>query len=77
MAKVNRIFLEIAGEYEVGSLPPDGYIAWHDWAEKQWKSGLRQTQCQGCGRWGFPQEFRGEGKHADRRCLAAMRKEGK
>lgn len=40
----------------VGSMPPSGYIAWHEWAEAQGKGGLKQSQCGECGLWFFPQE---------------------
>lgn len=36
---------------------PEGYIAWHDWAEVQIKAGLRQKQCAFCSLWKFPQEL--------------------
>jgi len=42
--------------YKVGSMPPSGYIAWHEWAEAQIKGGLKQLQCAGCGLWLFQQE---------------------
>jgi hypothetical protein len=42
--------------YDVGTLPPAGYVAWHYWAEDQHKGGLRQRQCKTCGLWKFPQE---------------------
>jgi hypothetical protein len=42
--------------FEVGSQPPKGYNAWHEWAEIQHKGGLRQTICNVCGKWEFPQE---------------------
>lgn len=40
----------------VKSMPPDGYTAWHEWAEAQRKGGLKQSQCVECGLWFFPQE---------------------
>lgn len=48
----------------VGSLPPSGYVEWHDWAAAQHRGGLRQTQ-QPCGHWLFPQEI---GVHWCPRC---------
>lgn len=42
--------------YRVGSQPPEGYVAWHEWAAAQAKGGLRQKQCPTCGLWRFPQE---------------------
>lgn len=29
---------------------PEGYLAWHEWAEKKAKT-HDQSQCPGCGRW--------------------------
>jgi hypothetical protein len=34
-----------------------GYLAWREWAETQYKAGLRQDQCGRCGQWKFPQEL--------------------
>lgn len=42
--------------FEVGSMPPLGYLAWHEWADAQVKGGLKQSQCKECGLWYFPQE---------------------
>jgi hypothetical protein len=42
---------------EVGARPPSGYIAWQEWAEAQYKAGLRQETCCRCGKWKFPQEL--------------------
>lgn len=42
--------------WEVGSLPPSGYVDWHEWAEAQEKGGLRQKR-QPCGHYMFPQEI--------------------
>ncbi len=48
----------IAGQaYQPGDQPPEGYLAWHEWAEVQYKSGRRQVECGRCGRWSFPQEL--------------------
>lgn len=41
--------------YKPGDPEPEGYLAWHEWAEVQWKAGLRQKECGRCGRWHFPQ----------------------
>jgi hypothetical protein len=38
--------------------PPTTYLAWHAWAEKQYRAGRRQKKCPGCGLWLFPQESR-------------------
>jgi uncharacterized OB-fold protein len=45
-------------EYKVGSLPPEGYIAWDEWAKAQEAGGLKQTQCPKCELWLFPQEMK-------------------
>jgi hypothetical protein len=34
-----------------------GYVAWHEWAEKKYKQGKEQKQCDKCGRWYFKSEF--------------------
>lgn len=47
-------------EYKPGDLPPDGYLAWHEWAEVQYKAGIRQKQCGKCGLWKTPQELSGQ-----------------
>ena len=43
--------------YKPGDHAPDGYLAWHEWAEVQHKAGLRQKQCGRCGLWRYPQEL--------------------
>ena len=43
--------------YQPGDPAPEGYLAWHEWAEAQHKSGLRQKQCGRCGLWRYPQEL--------------------
>ena len=43
-----------------GSPAPEGYVAWHEWADVQHKAGLRQQACSKCGRWKFPQELASE-----------------
>ncbi len=49
--------LLIIPHFKPGDKPPEeGYLEWHEWAEVQWKSGLRQSRCNGCGLWMFPQE---------------------
>ena len=45
-----------AGDYEPEDPPPEGYVQWDKWALVQYRTGLRQTRCPGCGRWRFPQE---------------------
>jgi len=44
-------------DYKPGEQAPDGYLAWHEWAEVQHKAGLRQKQCGRCGLWRYPQEL--------------------
>jgi uncharacterized OB-fold protein len=56
--------------YEVGSLPPSGYIAWDEWASAQIKGGLKQSQCSECGLWFFPQEAI---NHAPNKACARIR----
>jgi chemotaxis protein histidine kinase CheA len=36
--------------------PPEGYLAWHEWARYQHRAGLRQRRCPVCCLWKFPQE---------------------
>ena len=43
--------------YKPGDQPPEGYLAWHEWAEVQRKAGIRQRECGRCGRWKTPQEL--------------------
>lgn len=43
--------------YRPGDQAPDGYLAWHEWAEVQHKAGLRQKQCGRCGLWRYPQQL--------------------
>ncbi len=49
--------ISIAEAYKPGSMPPAGYLEWHEWADTQHKAGLRQKQCGQCGKWRFPQEL--------------------
>lgn len=46
--------------YKPGDLPPEGYLAWHEWAEAQRKHGIKQVQCGKCGLWKTPQELSGQ-----------------
>lgn len=55
MSRDNKKFAA-ANDYEIGSLPPSGYVQWHEWAAAQHRGGLRQKQ-QPCGHWLFPQEI--------------------
>lgn len=45
--------------YRPGDLPPDGYLAWHEWADVQRKAGIKQAECGQCGNWKTPQELSG------------------
>lgn len=46
--------------FKPGDLPPDGYLAWHEWAEVQRKAGIKQVPCGKCGKWKTPQELSGQ-----------------
>lgn len=55
------IHMTVGQDYAVGSQPPEGYLAWHEWAEIQAKKGkLKQCECGKCGMWRFPQELSSE-----------------
>jgi hypothetical protein len=43
--------------FEPGDLPPEGYLAWHEWAEVQRKAGIGQVLCRHCRLWRTPQEL--------------------
>ena len=43
--------------YKPGDPAPEGYLAWHEWAETQHKAGLRQKACGKCGHLLYPQEL--------------------
>lgn len=49
--------LTIGGDYKPGDPPPTGYLDWHQWAEVQYKAGLRQERCCQCVKVFFPQEL--------------------
>ena len=51
--------------YRPGDQAPDGYLAWHEWAEVQHKAGLRQKQCGRCGLWRYPQQLSAEVDRAE------------
>ena len=57
--------------YKPGDQAPEGYLAWHEWAEVQHKAGLRQKQCGRCGLWRYPQQLSAT---VDRAELTGMRK---
>ena len=44
-------------DFAPGDQAPEGYLAWHEWAEVQHKAGLRQKECGRCGKWKYPQEL--------------------
>ena len=50
----------IQDTYKPGDMPPEGYLAWHEWAEVQRKAGIKQVQCGKCGLWRTPQELSGQ-----------------
>ena len=43
--------------YKPGDQAPEGYLAWHEWADTQHKAGLRQKECGRCGNWFYPQQL--------------------
>lgn len=49
--------ITIQKEYQPGDLPPEGYLAWHEWAEIQRKAGIPQVPCAICNKWKTPQEL--------------------
>jgi hypothetical protein len=58
MEEEMKIACVLAGEkYTVGSMPPKGYLQWHEWAQAQHTAGLRQVVCGKCGKYKFPQEL--------------------
>ena len=54
---MKRVYITAQKEYKPGDLPPEGYLAWHEWAEVQRKAGIKQVQCCKCGLWKTPQEL--------------------
>ena len=50
-------WLSVCDDYEPGDPPPAGYNDWHEWANVQYKAGLRPVRCDQCGRFKFPQEI--------------------
>jgi hypothetical protein len=54
---MNHVCILMQVEYKPGDQPPDGYLAWHEWAEVQRKAGIKQVQCGECGKWKTPQEL--------------------
>jgi hypothetical protein len=54
--KAGLMCVLVSGGFKPGDLPPSGYGAWHEWAGVQYKAGLRQSRCDVCRKWKFPQE---------------------
>jgi len=55
-----KYMIDCGSDYKPGDLPPEGYLAWHEWAEVQLKAGIKQVECGKCGAWKTPQELSGE-----------------
>jgi hypothetical protein len=55
-AKSRAAYLDFTDAYKPWDPPPEGYIARQEWAGVQYRAGLRQRRCPGCGLWRFPQE---------------------
>lgn len=53
----------VTHEFKPGDQAPEGYLAWHEWAEIQHKAGLRQQECGRCGKWKYPQELSSQVDH--------------
>lgn len=56
---MKKACLLVQATYQPGDLPPEGYLAWHEWAEVQRKAGIHQVACGRCGLWRTPQELSG------------------
>ena len=67
--QVNGGIVCVQPEFKPGDQAPEGYLAWHEWAEVQHKAGLRQKQCGRCEKWKYPQEL--SDKKAE--CIGRMR----
>jgi len=66
---MKRVYITAQRDYKPGDLPPEGYLAWHEWAEVQRKAGIKQVLCAKCCLWKTPQELSGqfvESKGTDR-----------
>jgi len=57
MSALNVACILEQAHYKPGDQAPEGYLAWHEWAEVQHKAGLRQKQCGRCGLWRYPQQL--------------------
>jgi len=51
------VMLDSIPEFKPGDMPPDGYLAWHEWAEVQRAAGIEQVSCCSCCLWQTPQEL--------------------
>ncbi len=51
------VCIDFAGDYEAGSLPPDGFMDRYDWHVVQQRAGLRQSVCCECNHYCYPQEL--------------------
>jgi hypothetical protein len=56
-AQIGEFLVMFTSNFKAGDPSPEGYLAWHAWADVQYKAGLRQAQCPTCGKWRFPQEL--------------------
>jgi hypothetical protein len=70
--------VSIGGDYKPGDPPPQGYTAWHEWAEVQANAGLVDVRCCICCKFKFPQELspNGYGKSASPVCTACWERLG-
>ena len=60
MKKCTPVHISIQGTYKPGDAEPDGYLAWHEWADTQHKAGLQHVQCGRCKKFKFPQQLSGQ-----------------
>lgn len=56
---ITRLHLDAdpPGGFKPGDLPPQGYLAWHSWADVQRKAGIGQVRCVSCRLYRTPQEL--------------------
>jgi hypothetical protein len=60
---VGSVHAHVCGDgadFKPGDAPPEGYLAWHEWARVQRRAGLHQRRCGVCARWKFPVELSGK-----------------
>lgn len=55
--QLQNAILCVQPEFKPGDQAPDGYLAWHEWADVQHKAGLRQKECGRCGKLKYPQQL--------------------